>query len=243
MLLHQPVEDALCGVPLLGRRVPICPQHLIDQRPKRIQPRRPGRQRLARLGPDRGQRPLHSAKPTLCLLWMARMDSPARQSRWIAAYSSTLDLGCTSATSSRRARQCSHRKPRSSVTSQRHRLAAETIAVAGDRQTLSLVADRTTAGIRRTRRAGQMYMSSTSAGGRVRHVAGGDTSWGVAPAAPDRPRRPYPAEEASNLPACEAGQRSGRLVRRPTTACSPLASHTGAPGTTGGQRTSSRVRR
>jgi hypothetical protein len=157
------------------------------------------------------------------------MDSPARQSRWIAAYSSTLDLGCTSATSSRRARQCSHRKPRSSVTSQRHRLAAETIAVAGDRQTLSLVADRTTAGIRRTRRAGQMYMSSTSAGGRVRHVAGGDTSWGVAPAAPDRPRRPYPAEEASNLPACEAGQRSGRLVRRPTTACSPLASHHRGP--------------
>jgi hypothetical protein len=59
VLVHQPVEDPLSGVPLLGRRVQIRPQNPVDQRLVRIEPRLPAPVLPARLRPLTVQRPPH----------------------------------------------------------------------------------------------------------------------------------------------------------------------------------------
>ena len=59
--------------------------------------------------------------PTPCSRIKARYDIPARASRRIAAYKSTLDFGGAIAAPSRRARQCSHRNPSSVARTHRHR--------------------------------------------------------------------------------------------------------------------------
>jgi hypothetical protein len=78
VLGDEPVEDALDGVPLLAWRVQVGPQDLVDPRLVGVQPARPGRQRLARLGPRRRQRlgdgaPAH---PVLALQGTARQPGP-----------------------------------------------------------------------------------------------------------------------------------------------------------------------
>lgn len=59
MLIDQPVEDTLGGVPLLARRVQVRAQHLVNQRLEGIDPGRPGRELLPRLRPRGLQRLLH----------------------------------------------------------------------------------------------------------------------------------------------------------------------------------------
>jgi hypothetical protein len=132
VLVQQPVEHLLDGVPLLARRVQIRPQHLVDHRLERIQPRLAGRQLLARLRPDGLHRRLHRPEAHPYLRCTARFDIPAPTSRRIAAYRTTSDFGGTGAPSPRRALPASHRKHPSGVklsdiTLRRHRAVSSPI--------------------------------------------------------------------------------------------------------------------
>jgi hypothetical protein len=64
VLVEKPLEDPLHRVPLLARRVQVGPQHLVDQRLVRIQPRRPRWKLLPRLRPGRRQRFCTVRNPT-----------------------------------------------------------------------------------------------------------------------------------------------------------------------------------
>jgi hypothetical protein len=76
VFVHQPVEDPLSCVPLLGRRVQIRPQDPVDQRLVWIKPRftAPVLSRGSGHLPSRARRKVRQV--TLCLRCSARCDVP-----------------------------------------------------------------------------------------------------------------------------------------------------------------------
>lgn len=76
VLVDQPVEDPLDGVPLLARGVQVNPQHLVDQRLVRIQPCSPGPRSLPGLRPHRLQRRFDRAESDTVLAHQSPVGHP-----------------------------------------------------------------------------------------------------------------------------------------------------------------------
>lgn len=92
-LVDQPGEDAGGGVPLLAWRIQIGDQDLIDEGLERVELRGPGRIGARWAGQAEPRAAFTVRQPSWWVRCNRRSDIPARASRRIAAYRSTLD-GC-----------------------------------------------------------------------------------------------------------------------------------------------------